>query len=93
MNEELEKAKNELKGKKKHIALKKKKEEKKKKAYFEKEAATCIQFCIWNCGEGHRCLSLFKYYNQYLSRSSRVILMIMSWFMFIMITGILVEGN
>lgn len=37
-------------------------------------------------------MSLFKYYNQYLSRSSRWVLLTLSWFMFIMITGYMVEG-
>jgi hypothetical protein len=94
MNEELDKAKTQIGKKKKRIANeKRKKEEKKKKQFFEKEAATCIQFCIWNCKESHRCISLFKYYNQYLSRSSRWILLVMSWMMFIIVTGYLVEGN
>lgn len=93
MNDELEKAKAEIKGKKKHKEQKKKKEERKKKGYFEKEAATCVQFCIWNCKENHRCSSLFKYYNQYLSRPSRIVLIIMSYFMFIMLTGYLVDGE
>jgi hypothetical protein len=93
MNEELEKAKAEMIGKKKHQDEKKKKAERKKKGYFEKEAATCVQFCIWNCKENHRCSSLIQYYNQYISRPSRMILLIMSWFMFIMITGYLVDGD
>ncbi len=95
MNEELEKQKSELGKKKKRAAVvKKKKEEKKKKGdYYEKEAANCIQFCIWNCKEGHRCSSLFKKYNQYLSRSSRIILLLTSWMMFVMITGYLMEGK
>lgn len=43
MNEEIAKAKNEIKGKKKHLAaIKKKKEEKKKKDFFEKETASCV---------------------------------------------------
>jgi hypothetical protein len=95
INEELEKHKSELGKKKKRAAVvKKKKEEKKKKGdYYEQEPANCVQFCIWNCKEGHRCTSLFKKYNQYLSRPSRIILMITSWLMFITITGVLVEGK
>jgi hypothetical protein len=95
MNEEMDKQKSELgKKKKRAAAVKKKKEEKKKKGdYYEKEAASCIQFCIWNCKEGHRCSSLFKKYNQYLSRPSRLILLFTSWMMFVMITGYLMEGN
>ena len=94
MNEEIAKAKNEIKGKKKHLAaIKKKKEEKKKKDFFEKESASCVQFCIWNCKENNRCGQLLKFYNQYMSRSSRWILMIMSWFMFLALTGYLLQGK
>lgn len=95
MNEEMEKQKSELgKKKKRAAAVKKKKEEKKKKGdYYEQEAANCIQFCIWNCKEGHRCFSLIKKYNQFLSRSSRIVLLISSWMMFIMITGQLMQGK
>ena len=64
MNEELDKAKNEMGKKKKRIAaVKKQKEEKKRKDFYDKEAASCIQFCIWNFKENHRCTSLFKYHN------------------------------
>ena len=65
MNEEMEKQKSELGKKKKRAAVvKKKKEEKKKKGdFYEQEAANCVQYCIWNCKEGHRCISLFKKYN------------------------------
>lgn len=42
MNDELEKAKTELQGKKKHKEQKKKKEARKKKGYFEKETASCV---------------------------------------------------
>jgi hypothetical protein len=39
-----------MKDVKKRVAEnKKKKEEKKRRGYFEKEAASCVQFCIWNC--------------------------------------------
>ena len=95
MNEEMDKQKSEIgKKKKRAVAVKKKKEEKKKKGdYYEQEAASCIQFCIWNCKEGHRCVSLVNKYNQLLSRPSRVILLIGSWMMFIMITGYLMEGK
>lgn len=95
MNEEMEKQKSEIGKKKKRAAVvKKKKEEKKKKGdFYEQETANCVQFCIWNCKENHRCVSLFKKHNQYLSRPSRIILLISSWMMFIMITGYLMEGN
>ena len=92
MNEEMEKARQVIGKKKKRLASKKKREEKKKKDYFDKEEASCVQFCIWNCKENHRCSSLIKYHNQYLSRSSRWILLIMSWLMFIMLAGYFVQG-
>jgi hypothetical protein len=75
------------------VAAKKKKEKKEKGDYYEKEAANCVQFCIWNCKEGHRCFSLIRKYNQYLSRASRIILLFSSWMMFIMLSGYFIEGN
>lgn len=95
MNEELEKQKSEMGKKKRRAAVVKKKseEKKKKRDYFEKEAANCVQFCIWNCKENHRCVSLFRKYNPYISRSSRWILLTVSWLMFIMIAGYLVVGG
>ena len=99
MNEELDKQKSEMgRHKKKKAQAKKRKEENEKKKkqkrgdYYEKEAANCVQFCIWNCKEAHRCSSLIGKYNQYLSRPSRIILLVGSWFLFILLTGFLVEG-
>ena len=31
--------------------------------YYEKEAANCVQFCIWNCKEANRCTQLCGKYN------------------------------
>ena len=99
MNEELEKQKSEMgRHKKKKAQAKKrqdeveKKKKQKKGEYYEKEAANCVQFCIWNCKEANRCTQLFGKYNQYLSRPSRIILLVGSWFVFIVLTGFLVEG-
>jgi len=94
MNEEIEKAKEEMKDVKKRVAEnKKKKEDRKRRGYFEREAASYVQFCIWNCTENNRCKQQFRFYNQYLGRASRWMLFSMSWVMQLALTGYLLTGS
>eukprot|EP00347_Sterkiella_histriomuscorum_P003593 403363692 len=64
----------------------------KPKRFQEEQAGCCVFFC-WNCKESHRLFALLRHYNEYLSRPSRVLLIFMSFYMYIMITGFLIDGS
>ncbi len=70
-----------------------KEEENKKERDGDEEPAGCCQFCFWNFREGHRCLSFFSFYNEFMSRPTRWALLIMSWFLFIAFTGLFMGGD
>ena len=62
------------------------------KRFQEQQAGCCVFFC-WNCKESHRLFAFFRHYNEYLSRPARLLLLFMSFYMYIMITGILIDGS
>ena len=59
----------------------------------DEDPASYCQFCCWNFREGHRCLSLFAYYNNELSRSVRVAIMVMSWYLLMVFSGFFVGAD
>jgi len=65
---------------------------KKKERDLDDEPAGCCQFCFWNFREGHRCLSFFSFYNEFLPRPSRWCLLVMSWYLFMGFTGLFMGG-
>ena len=54
----------------------------------QEEAGCCVFFC-WSLKEVHRVFSLYRHYNEYLSRPARVVLMITSFFCMMLITGLM----
>lgn len=58
----------------------------------DEEPAGCCQFCFWNFREGHRCLSFFSFYNDFLSRPARWGILVMSWYLFMAFTGLFMGG-
>ena len=70
-----------------------KEEEKRKEREGDEEPAGCCQFCFWNFREGHRCLSFFSFYNEFMSRPTRWAVLVMSWYLFMCFTGLFMGGN
>ena len=58
----------------------------------DEEPAGCCQFCFWNFREGHRCLSFFSFYNEFLSRPARWGILVMSWYLFMAFSGLFMGG-
>jgi len=50
-------------------------------------------FLCWNCKESHRMCALYRHYNEYLSRPTRVLLLVMSFYMYIMVSGFFIDAN
>ena len=65
---------------------------KKKERDEDDEPAGCCQFCFWNFREGHRCLSFFSFYNEFLPRPTRWLILVMSWYLFMGFTGLFIGG-
>ena len=70
-----------------------KEEEQRQERDGDEEIAGCCQFCFWNFREGHRCLSFFSFYNEFMSRPTRWALLIMSWYLFMCFTGLFMGGQ
>lgn len=62
------------------------------KKYQQEQAGCCVFYC-WNCRESHRVISLYRHYNEYLSRSTRLLILFTSFYLWIMLTGFLVNGQ
>jgi hypothetical protein len=56
----------------------------------QQSTAGYCAFCLWNCKIGHRAFSIFSHFNDYLPRTIRIALLVMSLIMFIAISGVLI---
>ena len=84
-------ASNEFKGAKAPKAVKRSKPKGGKKS--KEEASGCCVFYCWNWRVSHRMFAVYTHYNVFLSRTARILLLIMSLFLYMMITGFLMGGN
>jgi hypothetical protein len=59
----------------------------------KEEASGCCVYYCWSWTVSHRVFAIYTHYNVFLPRTARILLLVMSFFLCLLITGILMGGN